>query len=202
MTTKALFEKLKHPNPHLQERAMLELAEVRDEKTIPTLMEILGAEDIPYRRTAVKTLGVIGLDAVPFLVESLLNNENPNIRGSCAKALAQVAVNHSDKTFPVEGIQALKTALADDDPVVHISSAMALGAVGAPALDTLIEVLNTTDNLALKLPLINAVSSIADSKSTEVLTKLSTDENVDSYVRESAISALSRLEMISNFKNK
>ena len=40
MTTDSLFEQLKHPNPHLRERAMRELAETRDENTIPRLIGV------------------------------------------------------------------------------------------------------------------------------------------------------------------
>ncbi|NJQ97678.1 MAG: HEAT repeat domain-containing protein [Hydrococcus sp. CSU_1_8] len=62
MTIDSLFEQLKHPNPHLRERAMWEIADARDETTIPRLMAVLGEEDVVYRRAAVKALGVIGIE--------------------------------------------------------------------------------------------------------------------------------------------
>jgi hypothetical protein len=40
MTTDALFEQLKHPNPHLRDRAMFEIADSRDENTISRLVGI------------------------------------------------------------------------------------------------------------------------------------------------------------------
>ena len=200
MTTDSPFEQLKHPNPNLRERAMLEIAETRDEKTIPRLMGILAEEDMVYRRAAVKALGVIGPDAVPSLVNSLLNSDNATIRASCTKALAQVAVNHRENPFPAEGIQGLKTALNDSDPVVHLSSVMALGAIGSPVLDILIETLKTTDNVAVAVAILNALGSIGDNKATEALTELANDESADSYIKESAASALSRLEMVSQFQ--
>jgi bilin biosynthesis protein len=200
MTTDSLFEQLKHPNPHLRERAMQELAESRDENTIPRLMGILGEEDIVYRRAAVKALGVIGPEAVPSLVESLLNSDNATIRGSCAKALAQVALNYPDVPFPTEGMQGLKIALNDPNPVVHIASVMALGEIGSPALDILIESLKTTDNVALAVAITNALGSIGDNRAVEVLTTFANDESADSYVRESATSALPRLEQVSQYQ--
>jgi bilin biosynthesis protein len=36
----------------------------------------------------------------------------------------------------------------------------------------------------------------------EILTRLSGDESVDSYVRESAVSALPRLDQVMNYKNR
>ncbi|EHJ14660.1 MULTISPECIES: HEAT repeat domain-containing protein [Crocosphaera] len=200
MTTDSLFAKLKHPNPHLREQAMLEIAESRDENTIPYLMSILDEEDTTYRRAAVKTLGVIGIDAVPLVVESLLHSDNVTVRGSAAKALAQIAVNYPDLPFPSTGLQGLKAAINDPNPVVHIASVMALGQMGSAAYSILVESLKTTENIAVQVAIVNALASIGDSKCAEVLTTFANDESVDSYVRESAISALSRLDLVINFE--
>lgn len=200
MTTDSLFERLKHPNPHLRERAMFEIADSCDENTIPRLIGILDEEDTTYRRAAVKTLGVIGLDAVPSVVESLLHSENVTVRGSAAKALAQIAINYPDVPFSEAGLQGLKTAINDPNPVVHIAAIMALGQIGSTAFDILVESLKTTDNIAVQVAIVNALSSIGDPKGTEVLTTFANDESVDSYVRESAKSSLSRLDLVMNYK--
>lgn len=200
MATDSLFEQLKHPNPNLRERAMYEIAESRDDATIPRLMSILDEEDMVYRRAAVKALGVIGPDAVPPLAESLLNHEDATIRSSCAKALAQIAVNWSEMPFPMQGIQALKTALDDPNPVVHIASVMALGELGVPGLDVLTETLQTTDNIAVAVAIMNALGSKGDSRAVQVLSTLANDESADPYIRESAASALSRLDQVTGYK--
>lgn len=198
MTVDSLFEQLKHPNPNLRERAMLQLAENRDENTIPRLMSVLNDEDVTYRRAAVKALGMIGVDTVPPLVESLLNSDNVTVRGSCAKALAQIAVNYPDVPFPTEGLQGLQTAINDPNPVVHIAAVMALGEVGSPAFDILDEALKTTDNVAVAVSVVNALAASGDERAIEVLKGLTNDESADSYVQESAVSALSRLEQVIN----
>ena len=199
MSTEEILQKLKHPNPHLRERAMSEIAENRDETTIPRLMSILDEEDTTYRRAAVKALGVCGIDAVNPLVEALLNSDNVTVRGSAAKALAQVAINNSDIPFPTAGVDGLKTALNDTNPVVNIAAAMALGEIGSPAIDVLVEALQNTDNPALAISLVNALTSIGDNRVVELLKSLIEDESTDGYVRESAVSALSRLEMVMKF---
>ena len=201
MTTDALFEKLKHPNPNLRSKAMWELAEARDENTIPRLMGILDEEDVAYRRTAVKTLGVIGADVVPSVVDSLLNSDNPTVRSSCAKALAQVVAHHPDVEMPEEGIQGLKQALDDPNPVVYIPAVMTLGEIGSPVFDLLVEVLKTTDNPALGVTILNALGSMGDPRAVEVLTELSQDDSADPYIQESAVSALSRLEMVMKYNS-
>ena len=200
MSTEELFQQLKHPNPNLRDRAMWELVENQDETTIPRLMGLLGEEDTTYRRAAVKVLGAIGADTVSPLVAALLNSDDVTVRGSAAKALAQVAVNYTEEPFPADGIQGLKTALNDDNPVVHIAAVMALGQIGTPVVDILIEALQTTDNPALGVSLVNALGSIGDSRGVAVLTALTQDESADSYVRESATSALSRLETVMKFQ--
>ena len=201
MTIDALFEKLKHPNPNLRSKAMWEIADARDENTIPRLMSILNQEDVTYRRAAVKTLGVIGADVVPSVVDSLLNSDNPTVRSSCAKALAQIVVNHPDVPMPDEGIQGLKQALNDPNPVVYIPTVMTLGEIGSPVFDLLVETLNTTDNPALGVSIINALGSMGDPRAVEVLTNLSNDKSADVYLQESATSALSRLEMVMKYNN-
>ncbi len=202
MTTDSLFEQLKHPNPHLRDRAMLELAEISDEQIISRLMSVLDEKDVVYRRAAVKTLGAIGKDSVSPLVESLLNSDNVTVRGSCAKALAQVAINYRDQPFPSEGLEGLTKALNDPNPVVHIAAVMALGEVGNPAFDILVESLNTTDNPALQVAIVNALASLGDIRAEEILQAVinDKDEKFDSYVRESATSALPRLDQVIKYK--
>ena len=202
MSLDSLFEQLKHPNPNLRQKARLEIAEQRDENTIPRLMANLEDEDMVYRRASVKALGVIGHDSVPYLVESLSNNEDATVRASCAKALAQVAVNHSEKTFPQQGIEGLRQGVKDENPVVHISSVMALGAIGHPALEVLMEALDTTDKIAVGVAVLNALGGINDERVTEKLTQMSNDDSIDPYLKESAVSALSRLEMTAKFAQK
>ena len=202
MAQDELFQQLKHPNPYLRERAMVEIAETRDPDTISNLMGVLGDEDVVYRRAAVKALGVIGADTVPPLVEALLHSDNVTVRGSAAKALAQVALNYPEVPFPSVGMQCLIAAPNDHDPVVHIAAVMVLGDIGVSVLDILIDALKTTDNVALALSIANALASIGGDRAKEVLTALVDDESADSYVRETAVSALSRLEQVANMKRQ
>jgi bilin biosynthesis protein len=201
MSTEEHLQQLKHPNPHMRDRAMWELVENPDQTTIPRLMAILDDEDTVYRRAAVKTLGMVGHDTVPPLVEALLHSENVTVRGSAAKALAQVAINYPDQPFPAQGIEGLTTALHDPNPVVNIAAVMAMGVIGTPVVEILIEALQTTDNPALAMSIVNALSAIGDQRSLAAINILLADESTDSYVCEAATSALARLEMTGKFKS-
>ena len=70
MAADSLFEQLKHPNPQMRRRAMLEIVGTRDEETIARLMAALGEEDVVYRRASVKTLGLIGMEVIPVVVRA------------------------------------------------------------------------------------------------------------------------------------
>lgn len=202
MSTTELLEQLKHPNPHLRERAMWELVDNANEEIISQLMAILDSEDTTYRRAAVKTIGAIGHDVVQPLVDTLKTSDNVTVKGSAVKALAQVAINYPEDPFPPAGVEALKIAMHDPNPVVNIAAVMAMGEIGEPMVDALIEALQTTDNPALAVSIVNTLGSIGDVRGVEVLNALIQDESTDSYVRESAISSLSRLEMTSKFKSR
>ena len=200
MTTDALFDRLKHPNPNLRDRAMLELVETRDESTIPRLIDILDETDTTYRRAAVKTLGAIGVDTVPFLIAILASSDNVTVRGSAVKAMAQVIINYPEIPFPSAGIECLKTAMDDENPVVNIAAVMALGALGSPAFEIMVEALNTTDNIALQVTLVNTLASLGDRRAESILVAAIANTNLDEYVRESAASALPRLEQTINYQ--
>ncbi|NER33398.1 MAG: HEAT repeat domain-containing protein [Oscillatoria sp. SIO1A7] len=195
------YPQLQNKNPRLRERAMREIAKNRTEETIPQLMAILSAADVVYRRAAVQTLGVIGLDAVPSLAEQLVNSENDTVRASCAKALAAIALKYKEETFPAIALEALEKALRDTYPVVQISAVGALSTVGSPALPILQDAL-AMENLALQVAAIGALGSIGDTRAVEPLSALANNPDADPYIKESAESALSRLDQVSKMSQR
>jgi bilin biosynthesis protein len=198
MSQDPLFERLKHPNPNLRDQAAMEIVETRDDHTIDRLMSALDDADTNYRRTAVKALGMVGVDTVPGLVEALLNSDNVTVRGSAAKALAQVAINYPENPFPELGMQGLAQSLSDANPVVYIASTMALGQIGQQGFAILADCLKTTDNVALQVSIVNALASVGGDAAADVLRQVMDDVMVDDYVKETATSALSRLEFVAN----
>ncbi|NER00834.1 MAG: HEAT repeat domain-containing protein [Cyanothece sp. SIO2G6] len=197
MSQDALFDQLKHPNPHLRDRAMWDLAEQHDDTTIDRLIDNLAEEDVVYRRASVKTLGAIGIKTVTPLIKIALHSENVTARASAVKALTQVVVMHPDTPFPPHGMDALKTALHDPNPVVYVATVMTLGEMGSPAFEILADALKTTDNVALAVAIVNAMPSMGDDhRAKTVLEGCIQDEDVDPYVQEMAASAMSRLELI------
>jgi bilin biosynthesis protein len=205
MTLTNLYEQLKHPNPHLRDRAMWEIVENRDGETIPYLMGLLDGEDVVHRRAAVKTLGAIGIEAIPAIVDTLQSSDNVTVKSSCAKALAQVAVLYPEAEFPPEGLAGLKKALADANPVVHIAAAMALGEMGSPALDALIDGFNAAlaeDNIGAAVAITNSLGAVGDDRTIAFLKDLANKEGIDSYIKETATSSLSRIDLAMNYRSQ
>jgi len=198
MTQDQHFEQLKHPNPHMRERAMWEIAENRDDTTIPRLMANLAEDDVVYRRASVKALGVIGTDAVPFLVDVAANSDDVTARASAIKAMTQVVVRHPDTPFPQEGMEALKRLMNDANPVVYVASVMTLGEIGPASFDILADALQTTDNVALAVAIVNAMPALGDERARATLQQVLSDDTTDGYVKDVAESALSRLDLVLN----
>ena len=199
MSIEERYPNLKHKNPHLRERTMYQIAEEYTEETISELVKILHSEDVAYRRTAARTLGVIGLDTVPFLLEQLNNSDNSIVRASCADILAALAFQHSEEEkFPPEAIAGLQQALQDPNPLVYLTTIGALGTLGKSAFNILKEAL-AIDNIAVQVAVIDALGSLGDERGIEILSTLAKDETVDIYIKDSAVSALSRLEQVIKF---
>jgi bilin biosynthesis protein len=129
-------------------------------------------------------------------VEAMLNSDNVTVRGSATKALAQVAINYPDEPFPQAGLDGLRQALLDPNPVVNIAATMALGQIGATALPILAETLKATDNIALQVSVLNAMTTIGGDEVKQTLETIAVDESQDEYVRQTATSAISRLDFV------
>ena len=65
----------------------------------------------------------------------------------------------------------------------------------------MVETLQSTDNIAVGVSILNALGSMGDPRGVEVLSNLSKDKSVDPYLQESAASALSRLEMVMKYNS-
>ncbi len=147
-----------------------------------------------------ESLRTIGLNAIPSLVKRATSSNDAAARASAVKALAAIALNFPDRELPTNALKALNSALHDPDRTVQLATVSALSTLGQPAFDILTSALNTED-IALCVAVISALGSLGDPRSTEILATIAADQTADPYLRESATSALSRLEQILKFKS-
>ena len=194
MALDALFEQLHHPNPNMQSRARVALAQSNDPTVVPRLMAMLNEVDVPLRRSAVKALGTVGQRAIEPLTAQLATTGDAIVGSSCCKALAQVADQWQGTTFPDDTLDLLCNKALETNPVVQITAVMALGEMGDRALPRLERILREGD-VAVKVACINALAGIGGETVQASLKALADDAAADPYVRESAAAALTRSTM-------
>lgn len=106
----------------------------RDSQRLQRMVECLGDSRGMVRLGFADTLGKIGQPATPFLLEALLNHDNPVVRRASAKTLTLIA----DPETVAPLVQAL---LHDEDTVVKGSAVGALARIGEASVPVLLEIL-------------------------------------------------------------
>jgi bilin biosynthesis protein len=72
--------------------------------------------------------------------------------------------------------------------------------MGSAVYEILVQALDL-DDLLVGVAAIDAIGSLGDSRGLALLSELSVNQNVDSYLRDAATSALSRLEQVIKFNS-
>jgi HEAT repeat protein len=102
-----------------------------DKGACKPLRQVLKDPDVEVRRNAALALGNIGgseaADAVPILVEALLQKSDPELRGQAAAVLRNVGPP------AVAALDPLRKALKDPDPQLRANAALGLGGLGTAA---------------------------------------------------------------------
>ena len=139
------------------------------EEKIYLLINGLGDKRGLIRRTYAEQLGKIGLDALPGLLDVLLNSENVIARRAAAKTIKLVG---EPSALP----SLLKALMNDKDPVVQGSSAGAMAIFGEEAVKYLLKVLTSPTSSAMQCGLatwaitfagINAANSVKEAAQSD-----------------------------------
>lgn len=176
-----LFNRLSHVSKTVRKKASYELSELAHDDEIDRLLALLEEEETSYRRSAVQTLGMIGLPVVSKLVDLLRSAPNSTVRASCAKALAAVSLYYPDcrAEFPPDAVNRLAEALAaDTDPVTKLSVVGCLGSLGCdsrdgqpgnkPAIQALKAALTECFDMAVGTTVVSALAQIGQNGSPEL----------------------------------
>ena len=152
-----------------------------DSDTIERMVAGLGDPRGLMRLTFAESLGVVGKAAVPSLCRALSEHDSVTVRRAAAKTLTLI---EDPRALPV----LLKALLNDSDPVVQGSAVGAMAAVGAEAIDGLLEVLINPDSTAMQLGLASWGLAFVGARAPEALRKAATSEHAE--IRCAAIAAL------------
>ncbi len=118
----------------------------------PSLRDLLDSPDVDSRWWATRTLASLPDPDLDLLLLSL-SDSAPEVRQCAALGLC---AHPSEDAIPP-----LVRALSDDDPLAAELSAKALAAIGAPAVESLLQVLNDAPGSA-RIHAMHALSEIAD----------------------------------------
>lgn len=177
-----LFARLTHVNKNMRKKASIAISELASSEETERLVGLLEIEDTSHRRAAVQTLGMIGLQCVPRVMDELANSDNSTVRASCAKALAAVALFYPEHRaeFPDAAMDGLERALqVDKDPVTRLSVVGCLGTLGSdsktedgetiPGSDRAVDILKTvctaSPDMAIGATAVSALAQIAQNGS-------------------------------------
>ena len=152
-----------------------------DSENIERMVAGLGDPRGLMRLTFAESLGVVGKAAVPSLCRALSEHDSVTVRRAAAKTLTLI---EDPRALPV----LLKALLNDSDPVVQGSAVGAMAAVGAEAIDGLLEVLINPESTAMQLGLASWGLAFVGARAPEALRKAATSEHAE--IRCAAIAAL------------
>tara|TARA_Y100001968_G_C19403808_1_gene742521 strand:- start:972 stop:1874 length:903 start_codon:yes stop_codon:yes gene_type:complete len=192
MSTREIDPLISLPTPLTDEEAKLLAEELKtqiengdmlksDESNVQKIIAGLGDKRGLLRRTFSESLGIIGVDSLPYLKLALQSSPNVIVRRSAAKAIKLVG----DKTALPDLLQAL---LNDKDPVVQGSSVAAMAIFGEDAVEMLITVLSNPETSALQSGLASWALSFIGAEAPNSLRGAT--KSGSSLVRAAAIAAL------------
>jgi hypothetical protein len=129
------------------------LGEMLADSALPRLKEALKDKDLA--KQAAESLGNIGKDGIPILIDILKNSQDNELRASAAKGLGQVGGLHGDATIVPPLLEVLKNQ--DTDWLVLTEVAWALGKMPDKrsieplyALDRKLQAIRDPENMKLK----------------------------------------------------
>ncbi len=161
-----------YPDPNVQALAIQGIGLLGDDEACDHLIANLGNENEQIRLKVVECLGRIDCERMMEPLIHSLNDENEQVR------LAAIDVLSERPSSTV--VRALMDALYDDSHWVAFKAADALGRIADPmAVETMMRLLQETDNVPLKIALIRALMKIGDPRSGTVLHQMENDPNPD-----------------------
>jgi HEAT repeat protein len=182
-----LLKSLKHSDPEVRRSAAAALESFGAEaaSAVPVLVNALDDADVNTQVAAARTLGQIGVAALPGLLEALRKPERL-VRREATWALVRMG-SAGKKTVP-----ALAEALKDSDLRVRLGAAQALGAIGpkaSAAIPSLIECLKDSNLIFCRL----AAQALTRLGPEAVSALQEASQSADTFVRREAQWALSHL---------
>ena len=179
-----LITALKYRKWFVREGAAASLGEIGDKRAVEPLIEALSDENDYVRSASAKALGNIGdKRAYRPVLKLLLDGKSGGTRAAAAEAMGGLR----DK----RAVMFLIDALRDNDSDVKEKAAIALGKMGEPAVEGLIETIKLLANSDIRAMAVNSLGNIGDHRAVVPLFPMLRDRNP--RVRKKAAEALGKI---------
>tara|TARA_B100000700_G_scaffold160801_1_gene178023 strand:- start:82 stop:684 length:603 start_codon:yes stop_codon:yes gene_type:complete len=188
-TLKSLYEDFKHPNPYINNKAIIQMLNYFPEESMQYFIKNLDKDDIDLRRKSVKALGYFGSSIFLPLVNLFYLNKNITIRVSCLKVFVKVVPSVSLEELPKNFFDVINIAIKDDEPqmiLTVVTLLRQLKLIGLPILKNLCKDSNSLRACAA----ITAISELKDSSIEPFLCELLNEKKLDKLVKDSIKQAL------------
>ncbi len=182
VATRVIFY-LEHEDMKIRHLAVQVLEDLKDQRSVKPLIELLKDEDIYVRSYVAEVLGVLGSKRAVEPLIAALQGVYGNIRLEAAIALGNIGDN--------KAIEPLSAALKDLDINVRRGSVIALGLFGAKKVtNLLIDRLQDEDEYVRRYA-ICSLGQLGDARAVEPLIRLLSDK--EAFVRSSAVKSLGQI---------
>lgn len=157
---------------HLREERNRVFREKEARQQAEKLSRLLDDLDEPENHEfALFKINQIGPPAIDALIETMLQDEDPDARYGSARALGKICASHEVKTLiKARAARALVSALVDDEPAVRYWAANALGQCGNPAAVEALGNLLKDRHEGVRQQAAYALRQIGGPRATELLT--------------------------------
>ena len=152
-----------------------------DQDQIERMVAGLGDRRGMLRLTFAESLGTVGSSALPYLCHAMRNHDSVTVRRAAAKTLTLIA-------DPISLEDLMHALLNDPDPVVQGSAVGALVAIGAEAVNGLLDVLINPESTEMQLGMASWGLSFVGARAPETLRQAARSEHPQ--IRMAAIAAL------------
>ncbi len=161
-----------YPDPKIKELAIQAIGQIGDQEACDHMIANLGNENYQIRKRVVEALGILDCERMIDPLVYCLSDEHEKVR------LAAIDVLSGKPCSKV--VQGLICCLYDVNSWIAYQAAVALGSIGdADAVEPMIEVLEETGDVPLKIGLIRALRQIDDPRADPVLQRMQNDTNPD-----------------------
>ena len=166
---------------HLKEKLNSGESIESDPDSISKMVAGLGDPRGLLRRSFSESLGSIGRVATPALCKAMLTSEQVTVRRAAAKTLTLIGDTASLPDL-------LSAFLGDDDSVVQGSAMGAIAAMGEPAVEPILSIIENPKSTEMQIGLANWALTIIGDRAPQALRQAAISKNDN--VRKASISAL------------